>query len=486
MSRSHRTTPRGLGRVAQAPSHEGRFGRIFRRLPTFQQNDERLVEIANAMREGDGADQDNANIPAGYTYFGQFVDHDITFDPASSLERANDPDALVNFRTPRFDLDSLYGRGPADDPALYSRADPNKMLLGKGRAAEGQDQAGTETGEDDLPRNSEGTAIIGDPRNDENIIVSQLQLVFLKLHNRVVHQIREQEPDLEGSALLKEAQRAVRWHYQWVVVNDFLVRIAGQEVVDSILVAVDPNNPALGKRVRTRFYRPRQDAFMPVEFSVAAYRFGHSMVRPTYTINDVVPELPIFSQAEEPAPLEDFHGGRHLPAQWTIAWQRFLDFNGPGTAGQPSRKIDCRLAEGLFKLSGEPPEMESLALRNLRRGKALGLPSGRRVATAMGVEPLSPDEIGFSGPAPLWFYILREAEARQQGKRLGEVGGRIVAEVLLGLLAHDPLSYVRVEPAFQPILPDVDGDGRFTLPDLVRFALGEAPPSPPPPGGWGS
>ena len=486
MSRHHRTPARGIQRVAQAPTHEGRFGRMFRRLPTFRQTDERLQGLADSMHEGDGA-QDNPDIPAGYTYFGQLVDHDITFDPASSLERANDPDALVNFRTPRFDLDSLYGRGPADEPPLYTRADHNRFLIGKGRVVEGQGgQPGAEAADDDLPRNSEGTAIIGDPRNDENVIVSGLQLVFLKLHNRMIDLICEQQPDLQGAELFKEAQRVVRWHYQWVVVNDFLVRIAGHEIVDSILVAVDPANPELGKRVKTRFYRPQRDAYMPVEFSVAAYRFGHSMVRPSYRINDVVPELPIFAASEDPGPLDDFHGGRHLPSQWTIDWRKFLDFEGPGSAGQASRSIDTKLAEGLFKLPGEPPELESLALRNLKRGRALELPSGRRVATAMGTEPLSPEVLGTERPPPLWFYVLKEAEVQQEGKRLGEVGGRIVAEVLLGLLAHDPLSYIRVEPGFQPILPDIDGDGRFTLPDLVRFALGDAPAPPPPPGGWGS
>jgi hypothetical protein len=363
------------------------------------------------------------------------------------------------------------------------------MLLGKGRVAEGQQSeeqpVGTPTEEDDLPRNHEGTALTGDPRNDENVIVSGLQLVFLKFHNRVLELIGSQS-SLTGDELFKETQRVVRWHYQWVVVHDFLVRIAGQDVVDSILVPIDRDHPELGKRVTTRFYRPKNRAYMPVEFSVAAYRFGHSQVRPTYSINDTVQGLPIFSQSENPGPLEDFHGGRFLPRQWTIDWRFFLDLDGPGTARQPSRLIDTHLAEGLFKLPGEPPDLESLALRNLERGWRMGLPSGRRVATAMGVTPLSPEELALEGPAPLWYYVLKEAEVRHSGQQLGQVGGRIVAEVLLGLLGRDPLSFLSVEPAFVPQLPGAE-DGSFTLSDLVRFALGlgDGPAPQPPPGGWG-
>jgi Animal haem peroxidase len=455
---------------------------MFRRLPTFQQPDARLKQLAEQMHEAGDGGEDNTEIAAGYTYLGQFIDHDITFDPVSSLERANDPDALVNFRTPRFDLDSLYGSGPADEPFLYQRETPPRLLVGKGRDVD----SGEETEEDDLPRNSEGTALIGDPRNDENVIVSGLQLILIQFHNKVVELITSQAPNLKGEELLKEVQRVVRWHYQWVVIHDFLVQIVGQEVVDSILLPIDPEHPELGQRVKTRFYRPKQQAYMPVEFSVAAYRFGHSMVRPTYKINNPVPELPIFAETENPGPLEDFHGGRHLPRDWTIDWSFFFDTAGPGTAKQRSRLINTQIASGLFKLPGADGEMESLALRNLRRGKTLGLPSGRRVATAMGVEPLTPDELGFSGPAPLWFYVLKEAEVRQGGQRLSPVGATIVAEVLLGLLAADPLSYLSVEPAFRPLLSDPDGDGRFTIADLINFARGTAPTPPPPPGGWGS
>ena len=495
MRRFHGQDLRGLEleNVTQSPLFEGRFGRMFRRLRTFQFEDDELDALAESMRSDAGASTDNPTIPAGYTYFGQFIDHDITFDPVSSLDRQNDPDALTNFRTPRFDLDSVYGRGPLDDPFLYDDNTFGRLLTGKG-----QDIATRQpTGEDDLQRNSQGTAMIGDPRNDENIIVSQLHLAFIKFHNRVLEQVTAAGRHRERQAF-EEAQRIVRWHYQWVVVDDFLRRTVGTDVLGEILIPPDPEKPNDVPQIKTRFYRPRQQPYLPVEFSVAAFRFGHSQVRENYRINDVVPELPIFAQTEEPGELEDFHGGRHLPAQWTVDWSFFFDTAGEGSSTQKSLMIDTKLAPGLFKLPGAPPDLESLARRNLKRGRAFALPSGRRVARAMLETPLTREQLGFNHPAPLWFYILREAElTREGGQCLGRVGGRVVAEVLLGLLAGDPLSYASVEPEWNPLsadeeddrvrIPDGDGDGRFTIVDILRSArvVPEASPQPPPQPSWG-
>jgi Animal haem peroxidase len=486
MRRVHGSRPRGLKDITQSPLFEGRFGRMFRRLPTFVLTEDQIATLADRMRSEAGTSTDNPNIPAGYTYFGQFIDHDITFDPASSLERLNDPDALVNFRTPRFDLDSLYGRGPLDEPYLYDDNSFGRFLIGKGRKVD----SGQETAEDDLQRNLQGTALIGDPRNDENVIVSQLHLGFVKFHNRVLEQVIA-ERGLAGPVAFSEAQRIVRWHYQWVVVHDYLHRTVGEQVLNEILIPRDPNQPNDLPQIETRFYKPRNQPYLPVEFSVAAFRFGHSQVRGNYKINDVVPELPVFAQSEEPGPLEDFHGGRHLPEAWTLDWSFFFDTAGPGSSKQKTLAIDTKLADGLFKLPGAPTELESLASRNLTRGWRFSLPSGRRVARAMLETPLSRDELGLDHPPPLWFYILKEAEVREGGMRLGRVGGRLVAEVLLGLLKGDPLAYVNVDPDWKPFdpderptIPDVDGDGRLTLVDILAFA-GVLTIPPPPPGGWG-
>ena len=468
MAREHSSQNRGLNQVVQSSREEGRFGYMFRRLPSFRPSDGLLEGLAAGMRQEETEVTDNPRIPAGYTYLGQFLDHDITFDPTSELDRINDPAALENFRNPRFDLDSLYGSGPADEPFQYDKEEQDiKLLVGKGKNT----RNGKDTDEDDLPRNSQGRALIGDSRNDENIVVSQLQLAFIKLHNRFVDQAREEGTFSNNDDVFKEAQKRTRWHYQWVVVHDFLERTVGEEVVRSILSDASSGD---APGIRTRFYNPRKNAYMPVEFSVAAYRYGHSQVRPLYKINDPVPELPIFSQEPNPGPLEDFGGGRHLPQEWTVDWSFFFDTDGPGTAKQKSQLIDTKLAAGLFNLPGLGGE--SLPLRNLKRGVALGLASGLDVARAIGVpdhEILTEADLGFKEPAPLWFYVLKEAELKRNGELLGPVGGRIVAEVFLGLLKLDKLSYLNASPNWTPTLPDTDGDGKFTIVDLLKFAVPE-------------
>jgi hypothetical protein len=506
---------------------------MFRRLPVLEQSPATLVELADTMiqplEDGKldkplGVEDDDENtstldggelrLPAGYTYFGQFVDHDITFDPVSSLSRQNDPDALVDFRTPRFDLDSLYGRGPADQPYLYE-SDGLHLRLG---AAVSED---VRVAGPDLQRNDGGRALIGDPRNDENLIVSQLQVTLLKFHNAVIELVAADNPGLGDADTFKLAQLTVRWHYQWVVVHDFLARLVGEEVVADILEPLRFQAPGVEKKAQTlqtalRFYSWREQPFMPVEFSVAAYRFGHSMARPSYLINDLIPvpvvdnaaRIPLFSQGE--GELTHLNGFRRLPAGWGVQWKYFLpgtkDAAGPHDASlpQPSYKLDSQLGNplGALPLSVAGPELlfagiapekaQSLAVRNLLRARALGLPSGQNVARAMGIPPLSDDDLyadrqlsddartQLAASAPLWFYVLREAERVAKSAHLGPVGGRIVAEVLLGLLAGDPLSFLSVWPTWTPTLPS-RLEGTFTLTDVVNLTLPDPGPAPPAP-----
>jgi hypothetical protein len=522
---------------------------MFRRLPVFQCQPASLVVLAAAMIQeleteagqtvldkalGVADDDENTSrlsngefrLPAGYTYFGQFVDHDITFDPVSSLHRQNDPDALVDFRTPRFDLDSVYGKGPADDPFAYE--DGLKLLegnpLGPGDRR-------------DLPRATNGRAIIGDPRNDENKIVSQLQATFLRLHNRVLDWVAENEPSLAATPdnHFKRAQQIVRWHYQWVVIQDFLRRIIGDDpsTPDQGMVA-DILRPEayqtgggeeLAIRPRLLFYHWRRQPYIPVEFSVAAYRYGHSMARPSYHINQFLfenrpePEdvpglvgvsaqrIPFFTQSD--GPRDSMNGFAPIPEQWGVDWSFLLSLGKEPNLPQPSYKIDTSLVHPLGALPdrvakaeslvpGFPPQIaQSLAFRNLLRGLRLGLPGGEHVARAMGVAPdpriridadtlkTATDSFGITqqqvddtvadltGKTPLWYYILKEGELRE-GAHLGPVGGRIVAEVLIGLLSGDPLSYLSVQPDWAPFLPRRDGsaEGSYTLADLVAFAAG--------------
>ncbi|HST37890.1 MAG TPA: heme peroxidase family protein, partial [Conexibacter sp.] len=433
--------------------------------------------LAETMVDLNGRDAgDDSPVPAAYTYFGQFVDHDITFDPVSQLQRLNDPDALVDFRTPRFDLDSVYGAGPSASPFLYESRDPVfggvKLLVGRNPANDPL-QGGDPLDPQDLPRNEQGRALIGDPRNDENIIVSQLQLAFLKFHDRAADRVRR-ATRLSGAGLFQETRRLVTWHYQWVVIHDFLERIVGPELVRDVLVR--------GRR----FFDWENAPFMPVEFSAAAYRFGHSMVRPGYDLNEIVTGVPIFARAARPGTFESLHGFRRLPSLWTIDWSHFAPLTR--RRPQPSRKINIRLAPPLMQLptsvdAGRNP----LAVLNLRRGKALQLPSGQAVAGAMRLRPLSTAQLAFGRlrlsaahrsafeqDTPLWFYVLREAEVHGRSQRLGPVGGRIVAEVLIGLLEGDPSGFLKAEPDWRPgrgaVAFPAARRGDFTLADLLRFA----------------
>jgi Animal haem peroxidase len=474
--------PPGIDLVPHSRFHHGRFGRLFPNLDPAEHSDEALKALGAQMEDseapvatgggwGGGAPDkdrgDNPRIPAGYTYLGQFIDHDITFDPASSLLRWNDPNALHNFRTPRFDLDNLYGEGPNDEPFLYDKAEGKEghMLV--------EDRG---SGEHDLPRNSQYTALVGDPRNDENTIVSQLQATMLRAHNKLAE-------SLGGN--FEEARRQLRWHYQYIVVNDFLRRIVPKGVLDSIL----PEGERLDWCTHCHCHFGHRLPFMPVEFSVAAYRFGHSMVRPVYDLNANVLERSIFDKESPAEDLTDLRGFRRLPDQWGIAWEKFFELSD--TSPQPSRLIDIRLAPGLFHLPGVPTEEnDSLAARNLLRGRALGLPWGEAVAKRLGVTPLTPEEVldglnldeaaqkDLMGRTPLWFYVLREAEKQSGqgnepggGEALGPVGGWIVATTLTCLLAGDQFAYVNIEPDWTPAKAGlVPHEGDFEMADLIRFA----------------
>ena len=502
MSGRHGQPVRGLMSTKHSPLFQGRFGRMFRTLPpaTFGKTDadnvQNLERLGAAMSTDfdapkDGKDDEESGIPSLYTYFGQFVDHDITFDPASSLQMQNDPDALTDFRTPAFDLDNVYGRGPDDQPYLY---DGNTSFLLGARINGGDPNAR------DLARNgaNPSRALIGDPRNDENSIVSQLQGLALRFHNRMV----ADNPTLSFS----DIQRLVRFHYQYVVVNDFLPRI----VHSSVVAALKTNGRY--DQGKLEFFHWKDQPFMPVEFSVAAYRLGHSMVRPGYRLNDAV-LLPIFPVRAHDLP-EGLTGFRAMNPAWGIDWGRFIDndvrtYDGSADDNKKRLQFAYRIDTAVVNpLSNLPPAVaanpSSLPARNLLRGWRLGLPSGQHVARAMEVEPLDDKHIligqgtgnaadskpiddptlnlgAFRKNCPLWTYILAEAMQFQepvripvkenvtiQTPRLGPVGGRIVAEVFLGLLFGDSNSLLSLAPTWTP----PSGAG-YALKDFVNYALGK-------------
>ena len=506
----------GLIKKADLPDAviAGRYTKLFPDLrpAEFAQADlEALAEAmtprsrATAVPETEMAPEEDRVIPAAYTYLGQFIDHDITFDPTSSLREFLDLrqiHALKDYRTPRFDLDSLYGRGPADQPYLYQQPDGVRMLPGEPML-----KSPFDPGAFQVPRGPNGRALIGDPRNDENRIVSQLHAIFLRFHNRIADHIGK-------TATFPEVREQVRWHYQWMLVTDFLPTVIEEETFGRVFG--DRYHPVPGlPELQTGL------KLMPVEFSVAAYRFGHSMIRPEYRLNADV-KAPIFSRRTDDE--ADLAGFRPIPSGWAIDWQLFINLApsaNPTTAAplsvptahrtQHAYKIDTSLASPLRRLptaiAPQPslPAFHNLAFRNLERGNTFGLPSGQDVAVALGVAPIPDEKLmigkatatarrkplvevasGFAHKAPLWTYILSEAQVMSWADtdprdsqnipiRLGPVGSRIIADVFAALLIGDRTSFIHNDRPFRPV-PEFTRDGEtFGLAQLINVALGRTP-----------
>jgi hypothetical protein len=469
----HGVPLRGMFLTSKDRLAEGRFGAMFKRLPAFAPRDDLLDGLARTMVEDQSVPDDShlntsPRLFAGFTFIGQFIDHDIKFDNTPLALQQADPDATTNFRTPRYDLDSVYGRGPANEPQFYDPADRDKLLV-----------TPNVNGVEDVPRDSNGRAIIPEPRNDENLIIVQLHKAVAKFHNRIVDYARAQ--GIRREWVFETALRLTRWHYQWAVIHDFLPRFVGDGLVGptgTVYKEVAGKPPV----INLSYYKPTNKdgrPFMPVEFAVAAYRFGHSIIRPFYVINQSTLDrggVPVFG----PDGGFNLNGGRPIPSDLVMEWKNILPVD-PNFPARKPRKIDTKLSLPLTSLPGSvvpPPDPTvHLAVRNTLRGKHVGLPSGQQVATAMRVNVLSNAALGLSndpgwgGEAPLWFYILKEAELPPyNAERLGPVGGRIVAEVLVGLLQRDPNSYLYLDPAWKPAPPLAPTTSQFTFVDLLRYA----------------
>lgn len=276
--------------------------------------------------------------------------------------------------------------------------------------------------------------------------------MFIKAHNRALAEVQA-HTQLKGDELFREARRVCRWHYQYLVINDFLKRMVGEPMLRAVLNARDGGYPTYD----LRFYDPKARTFMPVEFSVAAYRFGHSLVRPSYRPKQGVEPIALFQQDAA----NDLRGFRALRLDAEIDWRMFFD-EIDGSDFQLARRLDHKLSAPLSELpfAADDP---SLASRNLKRSCSLKLPSGQSVAAAMCVDRLTAEELRLDElnlgdndknvllhNTPLWFHILREADSVGEGQRLGPVGGRIVAEVFIGIMREDPLSYLHVDPCWSP------------------------------------
>ncbi|BBD61917.1 hypothetical protein NIES2109_47530 [Nostoc sp. HK-01] len=468
-----------------------RFGRMFRNLPPFAPPSpivkNALMEMGKPGGILDAKDNlaagpialitdptlnvNNPNNPthtAGTTFMSQFLDLDITFDTTSRLGQVTPPVSATNSRTAAFDLDNIYGSGPIGSPNLYDPKDPIKLKLESGGLFE------------DLPRDANNRAIIADPRGDQHLIISGLVTAFYSFHNHLVDLVRSQSPNISNDDVFRQARQLTTWHYQWTILHEFLPLVVGQDMVNDIL-----------KNGR-KFYNPLPNrGFIPVEFQIG-YRIGHSMIRPSYRANlagdNGKPFFAfIFDPSQEGKPDPDDLRGRARAARRFIGWQTFFDFGDNQV--RPNKLIDTKISSPLFNLplqtigSGTPPT--SLIQRNLLRHLTWLLPSGQSIAQKMGVPVLSKYDLAelrsiyptFDTSTPLWYYILKEAELKEKGLHLGQVGGRIVGEVIIGLLQVDPNSYLNVNPSWVPTLPTKTGKPQdFRMTDLLTFA-GVAPAS---------
>jgi hypothetical protein len=534
-----------------------------------------LKDLGKAMVDSAGegqtepASEVNSTIPAVYTYWGQFIDHDMTANtdrdssmsditktPLEPVDPSKVARNLRNLRRPTFDLDSVYGNGPSfdDDDDRPDRGAPDQGLYDGIRLRVGDNAVPDIPGADrippaedlerDLPRigpllqanvitdcdipgslggdvNLQTRAFVGDLRDDENLIVAQFHLAFLRFHNNVVKAI-EANPRKFGlqsagpERRFRVARRLVRHHYQWLVVNDYLKTVTLPGIVDKILVG------------GPKFYKPLRggELFAPLEYSVAAFRFGHTMVRARYDFNrnfgvPVPPEtdrndasfalLFLFTgnghslddedpSKSTPNPLA---GQPTLPFNWIIEWDRFSSKADPDET-HFARKIDTRLVPPIHNMVNEGLEsaiqddddpndkvlrlmLRNLAQRNLLRGYLLSIPTGQAAATKMGVSVLSEDELrqgntaevnaaleagGLLQHTPLWYYVLKEAEIRANGNSLGELGSRIVVETQIGLLCNDKRSYLNVDDGWDPSkgVKLANGDPIVTIRDFFAFA----------------
>jgi hypothetical protein len=495
--------------------------RFSRMGPKGSLTDEKLrIALAEAMTaEGRQPDSAGPTIPAGFTYLGQFVDHDLTMDnTAASLGENVTVAELVQGRSPALDLDSLYGRGPhhPEDAKFYS--DGVRLKMGTTAKTPFPDE-GTNIDRDDfdLPRVGFGStkaerrkALIPDHRNDENLAVAQTHLAFIRFHNAVVKKLEDKGSP--SATLFQRARRRVVKHYQWMLRTDFLPRIVDPAIVDDVFTN--------GRKFFEASDCPGSTPTMPIEFSVAAYRLGHSMIRGAYQWNRVfradgpggIATLELLFRfsgtsgilSPPPADLNDPEAGgfERLPTNWIADFRRLFDFSEAGRTDLTvpanefniTKKIDSLLVDPLKQLplgsfggrgTTPPPPQLNLAFRNLTRANMVKLASGQQMAEMMGVKPLltSAQIIDGAGGSllsslsksqqnevaantPLWFYILREAELNNG--RLTGVGGRIVAEVFHRAMEGSRISILR-DPFWRPSLgPNAN---TFRMVDLLLFAF---------------
>jgi Animal haem peroxidase len=454
-------------------------------------------KVATAMTAGGGGSSD---IPAGFTYLGQFVDHDLTFDKTAVMLGQNvSPAQLLQARSPSLDLDSLYGAGPSEPESAKFYSDDRHLKMGTTVAIDPDPAFDGH----DLPRGAGTTqaqkrrAIIPDKRNDENLAVAQTHLAFIRFHNRIVDTLPSSVPAAQRFATAREL--AVK-HYQWMLRHDYLPRICDPSVVDDVFTN--------GRKAFEVGANPLDVPTMPIEFSVAGFRLGHSMIRRDYNWNKRFPgdAGALFFLFDFSATSGSLGGFPRLPSNWIADFRRLYDFKGeagkdnlaaPGGLNRAMR-IDTLLVNPLRLLprgsfggtaADEGTIRANLAFRNLTRAKMVKLATGQKMVAflsgkGVSVTALTKPQIrngdhgarldgltqrqrdGVLKNTPLWFYVLREAELG--GGRLGGVGARIVSETFHRAMEGSQHSIVR-DPTWRPTFgPD---STTFRMVDLMLFAF---------------
>jgi Animal haem peroxidase len=469
------------GAAAAAPPF--RFSRLGPKGSGKQLAEPNRRRIAEAMTAGN---QTNGAIGAGFTYLGQFIDHDLTFDKTALMEGADiDPATLEQGRSPSLDLDCLYGLGPQDPGSAMFYSDDRHLKMGD---ADGAPAPGF-----DLPRQTSGNAanrrkaVIPDKRNDENLAVAQTHLAMIRFHNRVVDTLPASIPAPQRFA---EARKIVTKHYQWMIRTDYLPKICQPADVTDVFKN--------GRKAFEVGADPMSTPTMPIEFSVAAFRLGHAMIRADYSWNANFPAATLGDLFDFSGLSGNLGGGPRLPSIWVVDWRRLYNFGVAGRddlkvpAGQFNRamRIDTKLVNPLAELRIDTTApRKNLAFRNLLRANMLKLATGQQLATLLrgkgvAVKTLTKAEIregrngakldalttvqrnGLLTNTPLWFYILREAELNQG--RLMRVGARIVAETFHRAIEGSTHSIVR-DMAFRPSLGP--NNTTFRMVDLLLFAF---------------
>jgi len=406
-----------------------------------------LTDLGNAMVNS--PTNDDSNISANFTYVGQFLDHDITLTAIRDAEAGaiNNPifpivdptqinSVIRNVRTGSNDLDSLYQTAAVTPDGHFA--------LGKLSG-----EVGGVTDGHDLPRDPNNVPLIGDTRNDENLAVAQTHVAFLRFHNAIMDKENVNADD---------AQKLLTQHYQNIILNDFLAQVVNPEYIKQALI------------YGNRFFKTGQNFFIPIEFTMAAYRLGHSMIREIYDFSANFP----MASLNQLFNFSSSGGSVPAPEIWKIDWSHFKN--------NTAKKIDTSI---INVLASVPGLNINLAARNLRRGYMFNLPIGQAVADFVLSDKsliLSANEIlnnsspaeqaalsanNFQNKTPLWYYILKEAQIRENGNRLGPVGTAIVAEVFIGTLLNSKFSILK-EKDWKPTLASSQ-PGKFTFEDMLRY-----------------